>query len=143
MKRLADKESADILKGTALDIYRLMLKARDPLGVREIQRALNLSSPSMVQHHLSKLERAGLAKREMGNYVINKVLLENCIRISRFIVPRYLFYSIFALAVLLIELTFLRPNVLHQVYFFSVIATIIFLLIFCYETVRVWRRGSL
>jgi DNA-binding transcriptional ArsR family regulator len=143
VRRLADKESADILKGTALDIYRLMLRARKPLGIREIQRALNISSPSVAQHHLSKLERTGLVKREMGNYVINKVLLENCIKISRFIVPRYLFYSIFALTVLLIELTFLRPNVLHQIYFFSVIATIIFLLIFCYETARVWLRGSL
>jgi DNA-binding transcriptional ArsR family regulator len=140
---LADKESDDILKGTTLDIYLFMLRARKPLGIREIQRALNISSPSVVQHHLSKLERTGLVKREMGNYLINKVLLENCLKISRFIVPRYLFYSIFALAVLLIELTFLRPNVLHQAYFFSVIATIIFLLIFCYETVRVWRKGSL
>ena len=143
MSRLTEEESADILKGTALDIYRLVLKARKPLGIREIQRALNLSSPSLAQYHLTKLEQAGLLKREAGNYVINKVMLENCIKISRFLIPRYLFYSVFALIILLIELIFLRPAVLNREYFFFVSATLIFVLMFCYETVKVWLKGRL
>ena len=143
VRGLTDKESTDILKGTALDIYRFMLKTRKPLGIREIQRALNLSSPSVAQYHLLKLEHAGLVKREMGDYVINKVLLESSIKISRFIVPRYLFYSMFAAVVLLIEVTFLKPDFLYREYFFAVIATVIFLLIFCYETAKVWLKGSL
>ncbi|MEM2099370.1 MAG: ArsR family transcriptional regulator [Candidatus Bathyarchaeia archaeon] len=114
-----------------------------PLGIREIQRALNLSSPSQAQYHLNKLEEAGLLKREIGNYVINKVLLENCVRISRFLIPRYLFYSVFAIAILLIEVVLLRPVVLNREYFLFVAATLIFVLIFCYETVRVWLKGSL
>jgi DNA-binding transcriptional ArsR family regulator len=120
-----------------------MLKTSKPLGIREIQRALNLSSPSVAQYHLLKLEHAGLVKREMGDYVINKVLLESSIKISRFIVPRYLFYSMFAAVVLLIEVTFLKPDFLYREYFFAVIATVIFLLIFCYETAKVWLKGSL
>lgn len=120
-----------------------MLKTRKPLGIREIQRALKLSSPSVAQHHLAKLERVGLVKREMGNYVINRVMLENCVKISRFIIPKYLFYSIFALISLVIEVTFLRPNVFYQEYFFSVFITIVFLLIFCYETAKVWLKGTL
>jgi len=143
VRGLTDKESTDILKGTALDIYRFMLKTRKPLGIREVQRALNLSSPSVAQYHLLKLEHVGLVKREMGDYVINKVLLESSIKISRFIVPRYLFYSIFAAVVLLIEVTFLKPDFLYREYFFAVIATVIFLLIFCYETAKVWLKGSL
>jgi DNA-binding transcriptional ArsR family regulator len=143
VRGLTDKESTDILKGTALDIYRFMLKTSKPLGIREIQRALNLSSPSVAQYHLLKLEHVGLVKREMGDYVINKVLLESSIKISRFIVPRYLFYSMFAAVVLLIEVTFLKPDVLYREYFFAVIATVIFLLIFCYETAKVWLKGSL
>lgn len=120
-----------------------MLKKDKPLGIREVQRALNLSSPSVAQYHLSKLERAGLLKRESGNYVINKVMLENCIKISRFLIPRYLFYSVFAVIVLLIELTLLRPSVLTREYFFFMAATFIFVLIFCYETAKVWLKGSL
>jgi len=140
---LSDRESKDILKGTTLEIYRLLLKTNKPLGIREIQRALNLSSPSQAQYHLNKLEEAGLLKREMGNYVINKVLLENCVRISRFLIPRYLFYSIFAIAILLIELILLRPAILTREYFFFTAATLIFVLIFCYETAKVWLKGSL
>ncbi|MBT0158645.1 winged helix-turn-helix transcriptional regulator [Candidatus Bathyarchaeota archaeon A05DMB-2] len=140
---MSDRESKEILKGTTLEIYRLLLKTNKPLGIREIQRALNLSSPSQAQYHLNKLEEAGLLKREMGNYVINKVLLENCVRISRFLIPRYLFYSIFAIAILLIEVVLLRPVVLNREFFLFVAATLIFVLIFCYETARVWLKRSL
>lgn len=142
MSSTSEKESKDALKGTALDIYRLMLTSNKPLGVREIQRTLDLSSPSVAQHHLSMLERAGLI-RESGNYVINKVLLQNCVKISRFLIPRYFFYTVFALMVIVLELTVLEPNVIYQAYVFSVIASIIVVAIFCYETVRVWRSGSL
>ena len=120
-----------------------MLKARKPLGIREIQRALNLSSPSLVQYHLSKLEHAGLVKRDLGNYVINKVLLESCVKISRFVVPRYLFYSVFSAVILVLELTFLKPEIFSREYFFFIAATALFLLIFCYETARVWLKGIL
>jgi DNA-binding transcriptional ArsR family regulator len=120
-----------------------LLKAKKPLGIREIQRALNLSSPSVAQYHLLKLEHAGLVKKEMGDYVINKVLLESCIKISRFIVPIYLFYSVLALVILLIQVTFLRPDFLYREYYFSVLASILFLGIFCYETVKIWIKGRL
>jgi hypothetical protein len=131
------------LKGTALDIYRLILKTKKPLGIREVQRVLKLSSPSVAHHHLSKLERAGFVKRENGSYVVNRVMLENCIKISRFLIPRYFFYTLFAVFVLVFQLTILKPGALSPVYVFSVSATIIFLLSFCFETIRIWLKGSL
>jgi DNA-binding transcriptional ArsR family regulator len=137
------EDSADILKGTTLDIYRLMLKANKPLGIREVQRALKLSSPSVAQYHLSKLEQAGLVKREEGNYMVNRVLLESFVKINRFLVPRYLFYSVFSAVIMLLELTILKPTVFSSYYFFYASATFVFLLIFCYETVRVWLKGNL
>ncbi len=140
---MSEVESEDNLKGTALDIYRLMLTANKPLGIREIQRTLNLSSPSLAQYHLSKLEHAKLLKRERGNYVVNKVLLENCVRVSRFLVPRYLFYSVFSVAILLIEVILLRPVILNREFFFTMVTTIAFILIFCFETAKVWIRRSL
>ncbi len=143
MDNLSKDELSDLLKGTALDIYRLLLTSRRPLGIREIQRALNLSSPSVVQYPLTKLEHAGLIKREAGNYVINKVILENCIKISRFLIPRYLFYTVFMAAVLSIELLLLRPLVINHEYLFYITVTFLALLIFCYETVRIWVKGSL
>ena len=140
---MTDKNSKDTLRGTTLDVYQLLLKSNKPYRIREIQRELNLSSPSQAQYHLNKLEEAGLLKRKMGNYVINKVLLENCVKISRFLIPRYLFYSVFALAVLFIELIFLRPTVLNREYLFFTVTTSVFVAIFLYETVKVWIKGSL
>jgi DNA-binding transcriptional ArsR family regulator len=143
MSSASDKEAKDALKGTALDIYRLMLTSNKSFGIREIQRALGLSSPSIAQHHLLKLERVGLVKKEAGGYVVNKVLLRNYIKISRFLVPRYFFYTVFSIMILILELTVLQPNVIYQAYVFSVIASIMVVVIFCYETVRVWRDGGL
>ncbi|MCW3983633.1 MAG: winged helix-turn-helix domain-containing protein [Candidatus Bathyarchaeota archaeon] len=143
VRDLPEDESSDVLKGTALDIYRLLLRSRKSLGIREIQRALKLSSPSVAQYHISKLEHAGLLKKESGNYTVDKLILENCVKISRFLIPRYLLYLSFAITILLIELTFLRPLVFNGEYFFYVSVTAIAVLVFLYETIKVWRKGSL
>jgi DNA-binding transcriptional ArsR family regulator len=140
---LSEDETANILKGKALEIYRFLLKTKKPIGIRELQRALDLSSPSIAQYHLTRLERAGLVKKEMGSYVVNRILLDSCIKINRFIIPKYVFYSVFAAIVLIIEVTVFMPYVLTREYLFSTFATVIFLLIFCNETVKVWRKGSL
>lgn len=143
MKSLVDDESKEVLKGTTFEVYRFLLKSGKPVGIRELQRALNLSSSSVATYHLSKLEDAGLLKREPGGFAVNKFLLENSIKISRFLVPRYFFYAIFAIAVLLIELTVLKPALLYREYVFSVVATGIFAFFFCYETAKTWIRGNL
>jgi DNA-binding transcriptional ArsR family regulator len=136
-------ESKEVLKGTTLEVYRFLLKSRNPVGTRELQRAMNFSSSSVATYHLSKLEDAGLLKRETGGFTVNKYLLENSVKISRFLVPRYFFYTMFAVAVLLIELTVLRPSVLYQAYVFSLVATSVIVVFLAYETVKVWKRGNL
>ena len=120
-----------------------MLKVGRPVGVREVQRGLNFSSSSIAVYHLSKLEDACLVRRQESDYVINKVLLENSIRIGRFLFPKYLFYSILAIAFLIVELTILRPATLSGDYFFFTIATAILAYIFCYETAKTWIKGTL
>jgi hypothetical protein len=120
----------------------LLLKANKPLGIREIQRTLKLSSPSIAQHHLARLEEACLVKREYGDYVINRVELENCVKISRFLIPRHLLYLMFAIAVLVLELAVLEPLFIPG-YGISVAAVVIFIVIFSYETIKTWRKGSL
>ncbi len=143
MRGLSADETKDVLKGTTLDVYRFLLKSSKPVGIRELQRALNLSSPSVANYHLSKLEDAGLLKREGSNYTVAKFLLENSVKISRFLIPRYLFYTIFAVVVLLIELTFMKPAALSREYVFSTFATGLFVLFFAYETAKTWLRGTL
>jgi SOS-response transcriptional repressor LexA len=120
-----------------------MLKTDKPLGIREVQRALKLSSPSVAQYHLGKLEQAGLVRREIGNYTVNRVLLDSCVKINRFLIPRCLFYTVFCAVILVLELTLLQPDVISSEYVFFSSATGIFLAIFCYETVRARLKGNL
>ncbi len=133
----------DVLRGTTLKVYRFLLKRGEPVGIREVQRTLKLSSPSLAAYHLSKLEEAGLIKRKKGNYSVDKVFLESTIRIRRFLIPRYLFYSVFTVSALIVELLFLRPATLTSEYFFSTITTLISALAFCYETAKTWTKGGL
>jgi DNA-binding transcriptional ArsR family regulator len=137
------EKSTDTLKGTSLDIYRFLLKSNKPLGIREIQRALSLSSPSVAEYHLSKLETAGLVKRESGNFVIDKLILQNYIKINRFLIPRYVFYLAFAIVILSIEFISLRPTPINREFFFYATVTLIFVLIFAYETIKAYLKGSL
>ena len=143
MTSVAADESKEVLKGTTLEVYRFLLKSSKPVGTRELQRALNFSSPSIANYHLAKLEDAGLLKREMGGFTVCKYLLENSIKISRFLIPRYFFYAIFAVAALVLELTIMRPMFLYQGYVFSLVVTAILVVFLCYETVKTWRGGNL
>lgn len=136
-------QAKDVLKGTTLEVYRFLLKSSKPVGTRELQRALNLSSSSVATYHLSKLEDAGLLKRDAGGFTVSKYLLENSIKVAKFLIPRYFFYAVFAVAVLLIELTALRPAALYQEYVFSLVATAVMVVFLCYETVKTWKRGTL
>ncbi len=140
---MVDDDSKEVLRGTTLEVYRFLLKSNKPVGTRELQRALNLSSSSVATYHLSKLEDAGLLRKEPGGFTVSKFLLENSIKINRFLVPRYFFYAIFAVAILIIELTIMKPAVLYREYIFSLVATMILAFFFCYETLKTWRRGNL
>ncbi len=140
---MVSDETHDNLKGTTLEVYRFLLKSNKPVGARELQRALNLSSPSLAAYHLSKLEEIGLAKNEHGDFVVSKNLLEDCIKINRFLIPRYLFYSIFAVAALVASLTLLRPATITREYFFFVGVISACALAFCFETAKTWAKGGL
>ena len=136
-------ESKEVLRGTTLEVYRFLLKSNKPVGTRELQRALNMSSPSVATYHLSKLEDAGILKREGGGFTVSKYLLENSVKVNRFLIPRYFFYAVFAITVLAVELTLMRPVLLTREYLFSVIATGVLALFCSYETVKTWLRGNL
>ena len=140
---MAAEDSKEVLRGTTLEVYRFLLKSNKPVGTRELQRALNLSSPSLATYHLSKLEDAGLLKREGGGFTVKKYLLENSVKLSHFLIPRYFFYAVFALTALAVELTFMLPSLFTREYVFSVLVTGI-LAVFClYETVKTWLRGNM
>jgi hypothetical protein len=140
---LVSGEAEDLPRGTTLEVYRFLLKSNRSIGVREVQRTLHLSTPSLATYHLLKLEETGLVRKEKSEFIVCKVILEDCIRFRRFLIPRYLFYSVFAALALIIELTFFRPSVITSQYFFFVMITGVCVLIFCFETAKTWAKGGL
>ena len=103
MTNLSSSDLAEIeshLKGKTLQIYWFLLKDPDSsVGVRQVQRSLGLSSPSVAAHHLDKLLSLGLVKKTVrGEYLLNHEIKVGLVkffsRMGRFLVPRYLFYAI-------------------------------------------------
>ena len=94
------------IKGTTLDVYFFLLRKKEAAGVREIQRGLGLSSPSVSSYHLDKLETLGvIRKNRFGNFEIAKKVdigaLNQFILVRNYTLPRFLFYAVF-ISVLLV-----------------------------------------
>ena len=133
------------LKGKTLLVYWNLLKSSGSrVGVREVQRKLGFSSPSVAVYHLDKLMSLGLVEKTVtGEYVlISEVktgLLRFFTRLGRFLVPRYLFYSVWFTTMLISYIIFYGQSLcVHN------IAALIFGLsassILWFETVRVLRE---
>lgn len=133
------------LKGKTLLVYWHLLKSPGSrVGVREVQRKLAFSSPSVAVYHLDKLMSLGLIEKTMtGEYVlISQVktgLLRFFTRLGRFLVPRYLFYSVWFTSMLISYIVFYGQSLcVHS------IAALIFGFsassILWFETVRVLRE---
>ncbi|MGA2198328.1 MAG: hypothetical protein ABSG45_00140 [Nitrososphaerales archaeon] len=129
------------LRGKTLKIYLYMLKQNRPVGVREVQRDLQLSSPSVAFHHIEKMVRLGVVEQDqLGNYVIAKKvdpgILQAFVNVGKFSLPRVGFYAVFfstiAAAYVLSNLRFLDV--------YALVATLGGAAVFWYELFRIWRR---
>jgi len=135
-------EQKDVLRGLTLKVYRFILKNNRPVGIREVQRALNLSSPTLALYHINKLEEAGLIKKELGGYVVDRVILENLVRLRRILIPRNFFYTVFFVASLFMLVVFLRPPALTREYVFSLAVVTVAAGTSVYETIRAFSRQA-
>jgi repressor of nif and glnA expression len=136
-------EKKDILKGLTLRVYKFILRSQRPVGVREVQRGLDLSSPTLALYHMNKLEEAGLIKKEANGYVVDRVILENLIRFRRILIPRNFFYTVFLVTSLIIIAVFLRPSVLTREYVFALVVIGIAAVTSTYETIKVLSQEVL
>ncbi len=140
---LAVIESA--LKGKTLLVYWYLLKySGSSVGVREVQRSLGFSSPSVAAHHLDKLLSLGLVdKSRTGEYfLLQEVkvgILRFFTRLGRYLIPRYLFYSVWFSTMLIVYLTFYgHSGSIHNVVAITFGFAACFVLWF--ETLRLWRE---
>jgi len=146
----------DVLTGTTLKVYRSLVKSKDPIGPRELQKSLGLSSPSVASFHLDKLERSGLAvKDEKGEYSVDRLYLKHFVRLQRFLIPRYSFHATIATFLLVgWAVVFFSPNfrvalndptppvgsALLLVFAYGVVATGVLSGLFWYETIRIMKN---
>lgn len=94
-------ENPDIerkLSGRTLQVYLYIQRKREPSGIREIQRDLGLSSPSVADYQVEKLLDMGLvAKNIHGRVFITRRVkvraLESYVSFGRFSIPRLAFYA--------------------------------------------------
>lgn len=140
MRRLAD-DKGEILVGTTLKVYRSMFRAGQPVGVRDVQRGLGLSSPSVALYHISKLVEAGLVREEGGGYVVDKRVFENMIRVRRMIIPFQATYTSFFITTFMIFLTLLKPENVTSTYVFALAVNSVAILVSLYECLRALRKG--
>lgn len=129
------KDEHEVLTGNTAQVYRYAIKQRKPIGVREVQRALKLSSPTLAAYHLDKLEEAGLLKQTPDGYIVEKLVLENFVRLRQLLLPKYLFYfAVFGTAVIF-QIVLFRPSQLTREFLFSTSMLLMAAAYFAYETV--------
>ncbi|MFX0058627.1 MAG: winged helix-turn-helix domain-containing protein [Candidatus Hodarchaeota archaeon] len=86
-----------VLQGKTLRIYWYFL-THNRAGVREIQKALKISSPGTVSYQINKLVKAGIISKneEDGKYYVKeevkKGMLGFYFRLGSFMIPRFSLY---------------------------------------------------
>jgi hypothetical protein len=141
----AGKPSVPAFKGNTVRVYLFVLR-NGPCELRDVQHALNLSTPSLAFYHLSRLVQSGVVSRtEDGRYVavsdISADLLDGYVKFGRRIIPQ-LFFLTLTFSVILgyyVYLIWRRPletdDIVTIIYSLSII-------VLWYETIKVWRRLS-
>jgi DNA-binding transcriptional ArsR family regulator len=140
-----DDELEYALRGKAWKVYWLLLRSGCPMSVREVQRALRFSSPSVARHHLERLRDLGLVEKQDigGQYsLVSEVkigVLRHFVKLGKLLFPRYFFYAVFSTTFYLAYLLVLMRDFTRENLFVLLFGAIVSA-IFWYEAVRVWCR---
>jgi DNA-binding transcriptional ArsR family regulator len=132
------------LKGKTLLVYMYILRVNQPdVGVREVQRALNFSSPSVSAYHLNKLKDLGLVESIRGDYsLVREVkvgVLRQFVTLGGIMLPRYLFYAVL-MTTMLVTYVLQFPMEPSRQNITTLIMGAVPAIILWYETVRIWRE---
>ncbi|MBI3859038.1 MAG: hypothetical protein HY296_02190 [Thaumarchaeota archaeon] len=130
------------LRGKTLKVYLHLLRYGRAAGVREVQKELGFSSPSVAFHHLDKLVNLGLVEKDQyERYVlIKKVdtgILHAFISFRGLTLPRLGFYAAFFTT---ISVAYFLLNRGGSLDLYALIGTFGASAMFWYEAWRVWRR---
>ncbi|MEM2740325.1 MAG: hypothetical protein QXQ29_05955 [Candidatus Bathyarchaeia archaeon] len=128
------------VKGTTLRVY-LYIVVNGPIRMRNIQRGLGFSTPSLAYYHVEKLIKLGLVEEdEDGLYRVSKdvtlSILKPYIVFGGRLIPRLVFYAVFFTSFLVSYIILLWGNL--NIY--TVAVAMIAAAAFWYETMRAWRH---
>ena len=97
IEKLNRDELVSNLTGRTLMIYFVLLNKKS-IGIRELQRHLDLSSPSVAKYHLGKLVNLHLVENRNGIYHLDKKadlpLLTSWVLLGKYLLPKVLFAAI-------------------------------------------------
>jgi len=136
----SDSEIEHKLQGRTLYVYVYLQKKKGPSGIREVQRDLGLSSPSVAEYQIEKLVEMGLASRDShGRVVVTRKVkvraLNSYVIFGRFTVPRLAFYAVIftTIAVLGTVLTGSSLSIC------GVLVSAAAAAVFWFEALRMWK----
>lgn len=141
----ASKEPVEFeLKGKSWTVYLYLLRHRQSVTVRQTQRDLSLSSPSVALHHLERLKELNLARRTPSNEYelvgdVKLGVLRNFSRIGSVFMPRMFFYALFFTTMYFFYLGLVQTLLTRELLFLLVLGALA-CVSFWYETVRMWRQ---
>jgi hypothetical protein len=132
------------LKGKTLLVYMYTLRAdQSSVGVREVQRALNFSSPSVSAYHLNKLKDLGLVESIRGDYTLVREVkvgvLKQFVTLGGIMLPRFLFYAVLVTTMLVTYVLQFPMEPTRQNITTLTIGAVPAVILW-YETVRIWRE---
>jgi hypothetical protein len=132
------------IKGNTLKVYLYLLR-HGPSELKDVQRGVGLSSPSLASYHLGRLLEGGfVTQNEYGVYSAVKEasdrVLEGYARVGSAIVPQFFFFAVF-FTVLVAFFSF-AALWLSGFTPYLVVVGVAMVVVFWYETWRLWRRLS-
>jgi len=130
------------IRGNTLKVYLYLLR-HGPSELKDVQRGVGLSSASLASYHLGRLTEAGFVTQdEHGRYSAVKEasdrVLEGYARMGPAIVPQLFFFAL----LFTILVAFFSFEALYVPGFTVYLAavSVAMVVVFWYETVRLWRR---
>lgn len=142
----------ELLQGKTLQIYWYIL-THSYAGVREIQKALNISSPGTVSYQINKLVKAGIISKneDEGKYSINEEvkrgILKLYLRIGYLVIPRISLYLViyilgfiwYLIIALISGEEFIADPFGLLLLFFLIFGTVILI----FESFKIWKLKPL
>ena len=128
-------------------VYLCLVRNPAPTGVREVQRKLDFSSPTLAAYHLEKLENLGLIQKTSEGYVLTKEIkigiLSQVVKFGSLILPRYIFYTVLFSTLLACYLAFawLTDSIEFNIHSgFAILLGLTIISVMAYECIRVWKQ---